>query len=495
MDILRLIAVAVLGMALGASCGLNFIHYMHMFQLNSYHADEQFKWIGKNIKDVIMRHVFTIGAILTFIICGETNASTCFIAAAFLFLGIVFSAPKKAKKKLVFTPRVMRMTVTSVILYVMAMIANLINKPIEAAINRHYINDAKRIIDGLPDLTVVGLTGSYGKTSTKFYLEKLLGAKYNVLMTPESYNTTMGVVKVVRGQLNATHEIFLCEMGAKNVGEIKEICDIVKPKHGIITSIGPQHLETFKSIDNIIKTKFELADSLPDKDGIIFLNYDNEYIAKHECNKNKVTYSLGGGTDYYADNISVSENGTQFTVHNGNEEKQFATKLIGSHNVQNIVGAIAVANTLGVPFADLVMPVKRLECVPHRLQIIKGTNKTIIDDAFNSNPTGAKAALDTLAVFDGFKILVSPGMVELGEKEYELNKRFGEQAAEICDFVIAVGERQAVPIVDGLKAKGYPEEKTYVAKNLNEALAKVENIKTGGEKKIVLLENDLPDNY
>ena len=495
MDILRLIAVAVLGMALGASCGLNFIHYMHMFQLNSYHADEQFKWIGKNIKDVIMRHVFTIGAILTFIICGETNASTCFIAAAFLFLGIVFSAPKKAKKKLVFTPRVMRMTVTSVILYVllillvfltlgmgyaslaitmcvqiltlvMAMIANLINKPIELMINRHYINDAKRIINGLPDLTVVGLTGSYGKTSTKFYLEKLLGAKYNVLMTPESYNTTMGVVKVVRGQLNATHEIFLCEMGAKNVGEIKEICDIVKPKHGIITSIGPQHLETFKSIDNIIKTKFELADSLPDKDGIIFLNYDNEYIAKHE-----------------------------FTVHNGNEEKQFTTKLIGSHNVQNIVGAIAVANTLGVPFADLVMPVKRLECVPHRLQIIKGTNKTIIDDAFNSNPTGAKAALDTLAVFDGFKILVSPGMVELGEKEYELNKRFGEQAAEICDFVIAVGERQAVPIVDGLKAKGYPEEKTYVAKNLNEALAKVENIKTGGEKKIVLLENDLPDNY
>ena len=523
MDILQTIAVAVLGMALGASCGLNFVHYMHMFQLNSYHSDEQLRWIGKNIKEVILRHIFTLGSVLTFLICGEMKASTCFIAAAFLCLDLVFSAPKKAKKKLVFTPRVIRMTVTSLIVYillilivfltlgmgylslaitmcvqvltlVMAMLANLINKPIEAMINRHYINDAKRVIDGLPDLTVVGLTGSYGKTSTKFYLEKLLGAKYNVLMTPESYNTTMGVVKVVRGQLNATHEIFLCEMGAKNVGEIKEICDIVKPKHGIITSIGPQHLETFKSIDNIIKTKFELADSLPE-DGIIFLNYDYEYIAKHDCEKNKVTYSLGGGTDYYADNISVSENGTQFTVHNGNEEKQFATKLIGSPNVQNIVGAIAVANTLGVPFADLVMPVKRLECVPHRLQIIKGTNKTIIDDALISNPTGAKAALDTLAVFDVYKILVSPGMVELGEKEYELNKRFGEQAADICDFVIAVGERQAVPITDGLKAKGYPEEKTYVAKDLNEALAKVENIKTGGEKKIVLLENDLPDNY
>lgn len=523
MDILSIISVSVLGITLCISCVVNFLHYIHMFQLNSYHAVEQFKWIGINIKSVLLRHIFTVGAVLMFVVFCDTRPSTCLLAAAFLWIGLIFSTPKKAKKKLVFTPRVIRMTVTSAIVYLIAillvillagagslsfalimtvqiltlfvaMIANVINKPIEYMINRHYINDAKRIINELPMLTVVGLTGSYGKTSTKFYLEKLLGAKYNVLMTPESYNTTMGVVKVVRGQLNATHEIFLCEMGAKNVGEIKEICDIVKPKHGIITSIGPQHLETFKSVDNIIKTKFELADSLPD-DGTIFLNFDNEYIKNHDCKKNKVTYSLGGGTDYYADNITVSENGTQFVVHHGNEEKQFTTKLIGSHNVQNIVGAIAVANTLGVPFADLVIPVKRLECVPHRLQIIKGTNKTIIDDAFNSNPSGAKAALDTLAVFDGYKILVSPGMVELGEKEYELNKQFGKQAAGVCDFVIAVGDRQAVPIVDGLKENGYPEDKIYVAKSLNEALIKVENIKTGGAKKIVLLENDLPDNY
>ena len=120
-----------------------------------------------------------------------------------------------------------------------------------------------------PNLAVIGVTGSYGKTSVKFYLNTLLKAKYNVLMTPESYNTPMGVVKTVRGSLRATHEIFICEMGAKYVGDIKELCDIVHPKHGIITSIGPQHLESFKSLQNVINTKFELADALP-KDGMLF---------------------------------------------------------------------------------------------------------------------------------------------------------------------------------------------------------------------------------
>ncbi len=527
MDILFTVLIIFFYVCLTLSCSLNFVHYMHMFQLNSYHAREQIKWIGANIGNVVLRHIFLVVEALTLLIFQHTNPSLAFLIAGALCLCSCMSGipRQKAKKKLVFTPRVIRMTVTWSILYVAAavliplfigfntfslsllclvqvvtvfavIIANVINKPIEHAINNHYINEAKRIINDLPNLTVVGLTGSYGKTSTKFYLEKLLSAKYNVLMTPESYNTTMGVVKVVRGQLNATHEIFLCEMGAKNVGEIKEICDIVHPRHGIITSIGPQHLESFKSIDNIIKTKFELADSLP-SDGMIFLNFDNEYIRNHNCDKIKVTYGLSpdGGTDYYADEITVSEKGTQFTVHHGDESKQFSTKLIGSHNVQNIVGAIAVANSLGVPLEQLIQPVRRLECVPHRLQIINGANSTIIDDAFNSNPSGAKAALDTLAVFDGYKVLITPGMIELGEKEYELNKTFGSQAAEVCDYCIAVGEKQAVPIKAGLLEAGYPEDKIYVAGSLKEALAKADTLKTGGKKKIVLLENDLPDNY
>ncbi|MCH5323847.1 MAG: UDP-N-acetylmuramoyl-tripeptide--D-alanyl-D-alanine ligase [Eubacterium sp.] len=530
--VLYYIAVGCFYAALIASCVLNFHHYMHMFQLNSYHAGEQFKWIKDNLLHVICRHIFTvISAVLLIIALSPqdyklSSSMLIFAAAVGMTMNINSLAygHKKVKKKLVYTPRVIRMAVTSAIIYAavltltavfcgfsmvtmsvacgmqiltafIVMIANLINKPIEHGVNMHYINEAKAIIDGLPFLTVVGLTGSYGKTSTKFFLEKLLGAKYNVLMTPESYNTTMGVVKTIRGSLKATHEIFLCEMGAKGVGEIKEICDIVKPKYGVITSIGPQHLETFKSVENIINTKFELADSLPE-DGIAFLNYDNEYIKGRGYKRDKVTYGLSGdGEDYYADNITVNENGTHFTLHHGEESKEFTTKLIGEHNVQNIVGAIATANTLGVELDALVLPVRRLESVPHRLQIIKRGKDIVIDDAFNSNPSGAKAALDTLAVFDGYKILISPGMVELGEKEYELNKNFGKQAAAVCDYVIAVGEKQAVPIKDGLLEAGYPEDKIFVAKTLDVALKQADSLKTGGKKKIMLLENDLPDNY
>ncbi len=533
----------------------NFVHYMHMFQLNSYSPWEQGQWIKKNLGNIVLRHVWgIIAALYPLIFCtighsyqshshiivdgheaivhGETVTEYGFmifladllICSAILAAGLIFCKRKPAKKKLVFTPRVIRMCVTSAIVYgavcalsmifgyesglylpilclwqlfslFMPMVANFINKPIEKGVNNHYINDAKPIINELPNTTVIGITGSFGKTSTKYYLNTLLSAKYNVLMTPASFNTTMGVVKTIRGSLNASHEIFICEMGAKGVGEIKEICDIVHPKHSMITSIGEQHLETFKSVDNIIKTKFEIADCITD--GTVFLNYDNELIRNHGTDKNKITYGIGNGDyDYKAENIRVSEKGTTFTVIHKGESYDFATKLLGEHNVQNIVGAIAVAHFMGVPFRDLMFPVKRLECVPHRMEILdKGNGITVIDDAFNSNPAGARAALKTLSMMsDCERILVTPGMVELGEREYDLNFELGEFAAGCCDAAILVGERQAPPIKAGLLKKGYPEDKIYVVRSLNEGIGIAYGLNQG-RKRVILLENDLPDNY
>lgn len=172
------------------------------------------------------------------------------------------------------------------------------------------------MLKACPDLKVIGITGSYGKTSVKYYLSTVLKAKYNVLMTPESYNTPMGVVKTIREQLRPTHEIFVCEMGARHVGDIKEICDIVFPEYGIITSIGEQHLETFKSIENIIKTKFELYDAVADKDKM-FLNGDNENITKTLIGKgDKIshTYGLNEQNETYAYDIKVTNKGTVFSV-------------------------------------------------------------------------------------------------------------------------------------------------------------------------------------
>ncbi len=492
-------------------------YYMHMFQLNSYHANVQLKWLKTNF----------IGGYLVRVIPAIVSLVASFfgviglgIAGIANLIFLIRYLPAKAKKPLVFTARVKRMIVTftivstallalsailtdlvfvySVLLFLpcfIIIVANFINKPVEKAVGNHYINEAKSKINALPNLIVIGITGSYGKTSTKFYLQKLLSAKYNVLMTPESYNTTMGVVKTVREQLDATYDIFICEMGAKNVGEIKEICDIVKPKYGIITSIGPAHLESFKSIENIIKTKFELCDALPE-DGIIFLNGDNEYIASHTPSRKAIYY----GTEnkvleaVFGDTLSVSDKGTSFTAHTEADSYSYETRILGKHSVVNILGCIAVARFLGCTKEQLVLPIKRLETAPHRLQLCGGGEVTIIDDAFNSNPSGSKAALDVLSAFDGIRIMITPGMVELGDKEEQYNREFGEYAADKCDYVLLVGERITKSIAKGLESKSFPADRYFTFSKVTEAIAYA-NALEAGKKKYVLLENDLPDNY
>ncbi len=509
-------------------CGfsLSLIDSIHFFQLNSYRFDTHTKWIKENFSrhlgHFLLSVMILIVVTLSFKI--EIKAGICAVLFA---LSMLVEKPKKAKKPLVYTARVKRMLVTtavlvavsiavpfavcypikkqSIILLVYALVyllsifavllANLINKPIELSINQHYINDAKKILKQCPDLTIIGITGSYGKTSVKYYLNTLLRAKYNVLMTPESYNTPMGVVKTIRGSLKATHEIFICEMGAKWVGDIKELCDIVHPHHGIITSIGPQHLESFKTLDAIKSTKFELADALPEG-GMLFLNGDDENIKSHGTNRPAFTYSIGGDADYSAFDLSVSDRGTTFSVRAKNGEVQeFSTRLIGRHNVLNIVGAIAIANQMGIPLSALKGQVRKLEGVPHRLELSEKNGVTIIDDAYNSNPFGTKAALESLSLFDGYKILVTPGMVELGDKQDELNREFGRNAAKVCDYVVLVGKKQAVPIKAGLLDEKYDENKIFVANTINEALTHVYALRSEGKKKIILLENDLPDNY
>jgi UDP-N-acetylmuramoyl-tripeptide--D-alanyl-D-alanine ligase len=307
----------------------------------------------------------------------------------------------------------------------------------------------------------------------------------------------MGVVKTIRESLKSTHEIFVCEMGARHVGDIKEICDIVHPHHGIITSIGPQHLETFFNMDNIKNTKFELADALPEG-GMLFLNGDNEYIREKAAGYKDITFystddSCADG--YKASDIRVSQMGTEFTVTapDGSSES-FRMKLIGAHNVINVVGAIAVANKLGVKLSELKIPVRRLQSVEHRMQLREHGLVTIIDDAYNSNPVGSKAAVETLKLFDGIRILVTPGMVELGDKEEEYNYKFGTYAAECCDHILLVGKKRTKPIFDGVLSKGFPADRLKAFDKLEEALAYAYEIKGQGHK-YILLENDLPDNY
>lgn len=525
----------------------------HMLQLNGYKTPEHSWWMKKNFRRYIPMCIFFVMQfallILEPILIWEPekhvlNSSkntiaiviTAVLGIANLCIALANKPGKKFKKPLVYTARVKRMLTTFFILIALIMagaffsagrvsfekalrfrnvlpfiltgsalyltpilvpLSNIINKPIEKAVQNWYINDAKKKLASMPELHKVGITGSYGKTSMKFYLSELLASKYETLKTPESFNTPMGVTITVRRDLKPTHEYFICEMGARRVHEIKELCGIANPHDGIITSVGPQHLETFRSIENVVNTKFELADSVQAAGGKIYLNGDNELIrAKAPQYKNAVLYGLSEGNDWRAADISVSDRGTEFTVISPKGESvRFSMKLLGEHNVQNVLGAIAYAAGTGIPLEKLVLPVKRIAAVPHRLQLLdKGNGLTFIDDAYNSNPSGCRAALSVLGLFDACRILVTPGMVELGAKQEELNYEFGQEAAKSCDFIVLVGKAQTVPIFNGIKDSGFDMNQVYVADGLSEALDKVRSYSTD-KKKVVLLENDLPDNY
>ena len=523
----------------------------HMLQLNGYKTPEHSWWMKKNFKRYILPIVLFIGqfALLAFPVIRrdggvgdmeELNAKIvtgigALLGVMNLVIALLNKPGKKFKKPFKYTARVKRMLITFFILIaaifagaffsservlvggasrfvnnlpfvlvgsalyltpLLVPLSNLINKPIETAINNWYINDAKKKLAAMPDLHKVGITGSYGKTSMKFYLSELLSSQYETLKTPESFNTPMGVTITVRRDLKPTHEYFICEMGARRVHEIAELCGIANPHDGIITSVGPQHLETFGSIENVVKTKFELADCVKKNGGKIYLNYDNELIrAKVSEYPNAVTYGTSEGSMWRGSDVTVSDRGTEFTVTAPDGKSRFGTKLLGEHSVQNLLGAIAYACGTGIPMEKLVLPVKRIAAVPHRLQLLdKGGGVTYIDDAYNSNPSGCRAALAVLGLFDACRILVTPGMVELGAKQAELNFEFGQEAAKACDYIVLVGKAQTQPIYDGIRDVGFDMEKVYVADGLNDALAKANSYQTD-KKKVVLLENDLPDNY
>ena len=496
---------------------------LHILQLEHYYKDRYINWMKQNITIVFDIKKLSLLLISTIVLAlGYENIG--FILTLITYMLLFLSIPmKKEKKPFVVTKRVKRQLLIYLVLvvvlgafvnvfhdvfsiivlnliamvsYIFVYIVALITTPIENSINKRFCRKASNKLKDVTDLKVIGITGSFGKTSTKHVINTILSQKYNCLMTPASFNTTMGVVKTINDELKPIHNSFICEMGAKYIGDIKEICDIVHPEFAVITAVGPQHLDTFKTIENVAKTKFELVDSLDDEKGLAFVNWEDENIRKVKINKKFVKYGLNSDSDYYAENVEINEKGSSFDVVMPNNRKiNVKTKLLGKLNVLNIVCGVAVADKLGLSEEEIKMGVKFIKPVEHRLELRPNPNGSIIiDDSYNSNERGANMALEVLGSFKRKKrILITPGIVELGNRAYEINKKLGKEATKHSDFIILVGEKQAGPMLDGLKEEKYPESQTMVAKNLDEAIKKMYELMD--ENTVVLLENDLPDNY
>lgn len=371
------------------------------------------------------------------------------------------------------------------------LLANLLNMPMEKAIARWYYNDARKKLVSHKDLIVIGVTGSYGKTSTKNYLYRILSEKFNTLVTPGNFNTTLGVVRTIREKLEPYHQIFIVEMGAKQVGDIQEICDLVHPQIGIVSSVGPMHLETFGSFANIQKTKFELIRSLPPT-GLAVINADSPGIASYAdvpTHCRVVRYGVNQG-DVRAEQLQYSTEGSSFVWKN----VMLKTNLLGESNILNILAACEVAEHLGLTPRQIQMAVAKLQQVEHRLYVTRKGSVTVIDDAYNSNPEGAAMALNVLRdMRGGRKILVTPGFVELGEKQYEECYNLGKKAAQCADYLLIVNKYNREAIHRGAVEGGMPQTQILCLDTLTQAAAAVHQLVQAGD--VVLYENDLPDTF
>jgi len=397
-----------------------------------------------------------------------------------------------------FTPLIIGM-LTSIFSWAIVIIADIVMMPVEKFINLRYFHDAQRILRSMPSLKIIGITGSYGKTSTKHYLHAMLSEKYDTLMTPGSFNTPMGVIRTVREMMKPYNEVFICEMGAKQKGDVKEICDLVHPDMGIITAVGPMHLETFKTMETVQSTKFELADAIP-TEGLIVVNNDFEYCANRKVdNVECVRYTVDNQSeaDYKVEDVSCSPEGTSFNIVCPDGRRiSLRTRLIGDSNLSNLLGASIVALRLGLSEEQLSRAIAHIEQVEHRLSMKRtAAGVTIIDDAYNSNPVGSRMAVEALGRFTGGKrIVVTPGMIELGEKQEELNREFGRHIARNVDLAVVVGHYNRRAIIDGINSEeALPEDAVVTVDTFNEAMQYLNPRLRKGDT--ILIENDLPDTF
>ncbi|MCR4707869.1 MAG: UDP-N-acetylmuramoyl-tripeptide--D-alanyl-D-alanine ligase [Clostridiales bacterium] len=498
-----------------AACLLCSRRLAHLYQLESYQLAGYFRSVRRGLPRILIPgFICALAGLLPFLF--GAAPVLCALCSAVAGAAVWYTEGKKKQKKpFVVTERVRRFyAIHALLALLLALLLSgsfaflllpafeclilalsaCLAKPLEAYIANQFVADAKRRLDEMPNLIRIGITGSYGKTSTKFLLRDILSVRWNVLATPGSFNTTMGVTRVIREMLTPTHEVFIAEMGARHPGDIRELVNLVRPNVGILTSIGPQHLDTFGSVETIAKTKNELIEGLPENGTAIFAR-DGAYCEKlfNACGlQNKIL----AGERIAAEEVEVGPWGTRFLLSDREtgESIRCETRLLGRHTVENLLLCAAAARQLGLSMDEIERGIARCQPVEHRLQLLPAIGGiTIIDDAFNSNPAGAKAAIDVLSHFPERRVVVTPGMVELGAEEAKYNREFGKQMAEACDLVILVGERHTLPIAEGLKEAGFPEEKVCTVASFAEAQERMKDLLKAGDT--VLYENDLPDNY
>jgi len=377
------------------------------------------------------------------------------------------------------------------------LLAALLMWPAEKAVQSAYRNDARDILETAKKggLTAIGVTGSYGKTTVKSILAAMLSQKAPTLASPASFNTPMGLSRCIREELGQQHLFFIAEMGARHPQDIRVLCRFIRPAAGILASIGPQHLETMGTIQRVRDTKFDLIRSLPE-DGFAVFGDDGKFTT--ECYEQaQVGKALAGGpgSDAWAEEMELTPEGARFTLCLKTGERIFCqTRLVGEHNVKNILIAALMARHFGVSPDQIQRAVEEVSPPPSRLQTsVHAAGFKVINNGFNSSPDSSRKALEVLSAHPGRRIVVTPGFIELGRLEEASNRRLGNDIAAAAQEAVLIGEKRTRPIREGLLESGMPPENIHAFPTLEIADRFIREAYGPGD--VVLYENDLPDHY
>lgn len=329
-------------------------------------------------------------------------------------------------------------------------------------IHEYQIRMATSLLRSHKAMTVIGITGSYGKTSTKEYLSTILSVKYNVLKTSASKNSPIGIAEVILNDMRSDHEIFVVEMGAYKMGEIARMSDMVRPQIGIVTAINPQHQDLFGSIENTMNAKYELIAGLKGKK-IAIMNMDNAEVRKMAewaqkdgkdvwfVTADKKSYDTRKNI-FLTESVHLSEKNIHFVVKYQAESAEVVAPVIGVFQAGNITMAIAAAVAAGMTLNDAAVGCNNIHPVEKMMQSMPGINgSTFINDAFNNNPDAAIAAISYLKETKGKKFLVFQPMIELGKYADQSHENVGKAAGAVCDDIILTNDNFYTPFVNGVQ--------------------------------------------
>ncbi|MCD6410658.1 UDP-N-acetylmuramoyl-tripeptide--D-alanyl-D-alanine ligase [bacterium] len=369
------------------------------------------------------------------------------------------------------------------------------------------LEKARKKRNKLKDLIVVGITGSYGKTTTKEIISFILTHNFKVLTTEKHINAEVGIAKTILEKLN-DQEVFVVEMGAYERGKIRQVCKMVKPKIGVLTGINQQHMAIFGNQENIIKGKFELIEALP-KDGMAVVNWDNQFISSKLKTQNSksqlksqklknikiIKYAIKNKNeaDIWAEGVKIEKEKLSFWLATKEGEKEFCeVNLIGGHNVYAILAACAVARELGMSLTETTQILREIKPDFGAMKLKKGINgMDIIDASYSANPDGVMSALDYLRTWKNKKVIVMPCLIELGKASKEVHERIGQKIAEVCDLAIITTKDRFKELKKGATSKGMKNENVLFIDNSEKIFEKIKSFCEAGD--VVLLEGRVPE--